>query len=88
MSPLFMDCVKHAASTKDLVIRKMVYLYISTYARSKPELALLTVNILLKDCSDGDPTVRSLALRSLTNLRVPNLSEYLAVPLRQGLQDQ
>lgn len=40
MSPIFMDCVKQAASTKDLLIRKMVYLYISNYARRYENLRI------------------------------------------------
>ena len=59
MSPIFMDVVKHAASTTDLVIRKLMHLYVSTYASARPDLALLTINILTKDCANPDPAVRS-----------------------------
>ena len=38
---------------------------------------LLTINMLLKDCGDQDPTIRGLALRSLCSLRISNLTEYL-----------
>ena len=38
-----------AANTSDLVIKKMVYLYLCSYAESKPDLTLLTINTLHKD---------------------------------------
>lgn len=38
-----------AANTTDLVIKKMVYLYLCTYAQQKPDLTLLTINTLHTD---------------------------------------
>jgi len=38
-----------ASNTKDLVIKKMVYLYLCAYAQSNPELTLLAINTLQKD---------------------------------------
>ena len=61
----------------DLVIKKMLYLYTATYAELMPEMALLTINTLQKDCNDADPTVRGLALRAFCSLNVPNLIEYV-----------
>ena len=59
------------------MLKKMLYLFISTYAQANPDLTLLTINLLTKDCRDQDPTIRGLALRSLCQLRVANLIEYL-----------
>eukprot|EP00897_Mesotaenium_endlicherianum_P009523 jgi/Mesen1/859/ME000114S10944 len=75
------------SATSDLVLKKMCYLYVCNYAVVNPELALLTINFLQKDCRDDDPMIRGLALRSLCALRVKNLVEYLVDPLRQGLKD-
>ena len=58
-----------ASATQDLVQKKLVYLYLTTYAKSNPEVALLTVNTLQKDCKDRNPMVRGLALRSMFSLR-------------------
>ena len=44
---------------------------------ANPDLTLLTINLLTKDCRDQDPSVRGLALRSLCSLRVANLIEYI-----------
>jgi len=48
VSRLFPDMVL-ACNTKDLVIKKMVYLYLCNYAQSNPELTLLVINTLQKD---------------------------------------
>eukprot|EP01138_Halocafeteria_seosinensis_P006281 gb/GECG01006422.1/.p1 GENE.gb/GECG01006422.1/~~gb/GECG01006422.1/.p1 ORF type:complete len:791 (+),score=105.71 gb/GECG01006422.1/:1-2373(+) len=87
VSRLFSEMVM-ASNTKDLVIKKMVYLYLSNYARSNPDLTLLTINTLQKDCRDDDPMVRGLALRSLCSLRLNSILEYVMTPLRQSLSDR
>lgn len=68
MSGVFMEMVK-ASATVDIVQKKLVYLYMCTYAPLKPDLALLAINTLCKDCSDPNPMVRGLALRSMCSLR-------------------
>ena len=86
LSPLFGTVLLNAA-TSDVPTKKMLYHYLTATAKAKPDLALLTVNMLVKDAGDGDPTIRALALRSLANLRVLSLAEYVADALRRGLQD-
>ncbi len=88
MSSLFTQMIIASTPTNDIVLKKMLYLYICTYAQQKPDLTLLAVNTLTKDCGDSDPTVRGLALRSLCSLRVPNLVEYLISPLKTALNDR
>ena len=88
MSGLFTQMIIASTPRNDIVLKKMLYLYICTYAQQKPDLTLLAVNTLTKDCGDSDPTVRGLALRSLCSLRVPNLIEYLLQPLKTGLSDR
>ncbi|XP_078345034.1 AP-4 complex subunit beta-1-like isoform X2 [Oculina patagonica] len=86
LSSLFMDMIK-AGATHDLVQKKLVYLYICSYAESNPELALLTVNTMRKDSQDSSAMVRGLALRSMCSLRLPDLVEYIVEPLLAGLGD-
>jgi vesicle coat complex subunit len=73
--------------TRDLVIKKMVYLFLSNYATANPELAQMCTNTLTKDCHNEDPMVRGLALRSLCSLRLPQMVEYVSEPLHRALQD-
>lgn len=42
-----------ASNTKDLVVKKMVYLYLTNYAQSHPDLTLLAINTLQKDRCAG-----------------------------------
>ncbi|KAL8196688.1 hypothetical protein R6Q57_024603 [Mikania cordata] len=86
VSSVFSEMVMCSA-TSDIVLKKMCYLYVGNYAKYNPDLALLTINFLQRDCKDEDPMIRGLALRSLGSLRVPNLVEYLVGPLGAGLKD-
>jgi vesicle coat complex subunit len=84
--PMMISCAN--LSPDDVVLKKMLYLYITHYAQQTPDLALLTINQLHKDCADQDPTVRGLALRSLCSLRVANFLEYVMQPINTGLEDR
>ncbi|CAA2992341.1 beta-adaptin A [Olea europaea subsp. europaea] len=86
VSAVFSEMVMCSA-TSDIVLKKMCYLYVGNYAKNNPDLALLTINFLQRDCKDEDPMIRGLALRSLCSLRVANLVEYLVGPLGNGLKD-
>ncbi|XP_076874981.1 AP-4 complex subunit beta-1 isoform X2 [Brachyhypopomus gauderio] len=87
VSALFMDMVK-ASATVDIVQKKLVYLYMCTYASHKPDLALLAINTLRKDCADPNPMVRGLALRNMCNFRMPGITEYIQQPVLTGLRDK
>jgi vesicle coat complex subunit len=86
MSPLFGTMLLNAA-TPDVPTKKMLYHYVTHTATSKPDLALLCVNTLMKDAADPDATIRALALRSLASLRVPSLASYAVEALGKGLRD-
>lgn len=86
VSRLFSEMMM-AIETRDLVIKKMVYLYLTNYARSHPELAQMCTNTLQKDCGNEDPMVRGLALRALCGLNLPQMVEYISEPLRKSLTD-
>lgn len=58
-----------AGSTQHFVQKKLVYLYLGNYAESNSDLALMTVNTLIKDFEDRNAMLRGLALRSLCALR-------------------
>eukprot|EP00911_Craspedida_sp_UC1_P002022 UC1_evm1s1561 len=87
VSQLFTEMIM-ASATQNMVQKKLVYLYICTYAESHSDLTLLAINTLQKDCRDSNPMVRGLALRAMCGLRVPNLVEYAMVPLLACLQDK
>eukprot|EP00026_Physarum_polycephalum_P003187 Phypoly_transcript_03197.p1 GENE.Phypoly_transcript_03197~~Phypoly_transcript_03197.p1 ORF type:complete len:776 (+),score=144.14 Phypoly_transcript_03197:101-2428(+) len=86
MSQLFTDMVM-VTNTRDLIQKKLVYLYLCTYAPSNAEVSLLTIATLQKDCRDDNPMVRGLALRSFSSLRLPNTLEYVIQSVLDGLND-
>lgn len=86
VSRLFSEMMM-AIETRDLVIKKMVYLYLTNYARTHPDLAQMCTNTLQKDCGNEDPMVRGLALRALCGLNLPQMVEYISEPLRRALTD-
>ena len=86
VSKLFSDMIMLCHS-RDPVLKKMIYLYLTNYAEYQADLAILAVNTLQKDCRDEDPTIRGLALRSLCSLRLQNMLEYLEPAIMSGMRD-
>lgn len=64
--------------------KKLVYLYLATYAETHPDLSLLAINTLQKDVTDTNPMIRGLAIRHLCSLRLPNFLEYMIQPVDNG----
>ena len=76
-----------ASATKDLVEKKLIYLYLSIYSTTNPAFARMAINTFLKDLSNPNPSVRALALRSLSNLRFKGRAEYALPAFKNGLND-
>ncbi|XP_005492872.2 AP-4 complex subunit beta-1 isoform X1 [Zonotrichia albicollis] len=87
VSGLFPEMVK-AGAVPDVVQKKLVSFYVRAQAPLQPQLALLAVNSLRKDCAHPSPAVRGLALRTMCGLRMPGIQEYLQQPLVSGLRDK
>ncbi|XP_005530271.1 PREDICTED: AP-4 complex subunit beta-1 isoform X1 [Pseudopodoces humilis] len=87
VSGLFPEMVK-AGAVPDVVQKKLVSFYVRSQAPRQPQLALLAVNSLRKDCAHPSPAVRGLALRTMCGLRMPGIQEYLQQPLVSGLRDK
>ena len=49
LSSLFTEVLMFSY-TDNLVTKKMIYLYLATYAKTNEETAIMTINTLLKDC--------------------------------------
>ena len=73
--------------TSDVVEKKLVYLYLVRYASSVENIPIILIHPLQKDCTDQNPTIRALALRSLCSLDIPNIADYALGPLKAGLVD-
>ena len=84
--PFFSAVVKNVASPS-LEIRKLVYIYLLHYAESEPDLALLSINTIQKSLTDQNPQVRALALRVMSGIRVPVISQIVSLAIKRGIAD-
>ena len=72
----------------DLVAKKVVYCILSEYSSKKPDVALLAINTLTQECTDGNPMVRGLALKTVCSLNHDNFLEFAEVQVQKCLGDQ
>ncbi|KAK7467119.1 hypothetical protein VKT23_004178 [Stygiomarasmius scandens] len=87
MSPLFPDVVQ-CLGTPLLEIKKMVYLFLVSYGRSKPDQIHLVIPNFLQDCSDRNPLIRALAIRTMSYIPIPVVTDALSDNLRHALKDR
>ncbi|KAF8741032.1 hypothetical protein AX14_006227 [Amanita brunnescens Koide BX004] len=87
MSPLFPDVVQ-CLGTPLLEVKKMVYLFLVSYGRSKPEQIHLVIPHFLQDVADRNPLIRALAIRTMSYIPTPVVIEALTEPLRHCLKDR
>ncbi|ORY98987.1 putative beta-adaptin [Syncephalastrum racemosum] len=87
MSPLFPD-ILNVMNVPILEIKKMVYLYLINYARSKPDMAMMAITTFIKDVEDPNPLIRALAIRTMGYIQVEKIIDCLIDPLRHCLRDR
>ena len=86
VSPLF-PYVVNCMRTKDLELKKLIYLYIINFAKIKPNESILAVNSFLIDASDdSNPIIQALAIRTMGCIRVDEIVSYLCDTLKNGLK--
>jgi AP-1 complex subunit beta-1 len=74
--------------TKSIELKKLVYLYIINYAKSKPDLAIMAVNSFQKDSREKlNPLMRALAVRTMGCIRIERITEHLCECLKDCLAD-
>ncbi|KAH9218095.1 adaptin N terminal region-domain-containing protein [Leptodontidium sp. 2 PMI_412] len=82
----FSSVVKNVASP-NIEIKKLVYIYLLAHAESEPDLALLSINTIQKSLSDQSPAIRALALKTMSGIRVPVISQIVSLAIKKGLGD-
>ncbi|KAH9951345.1 Adaptor protein complex beta subunit [Amylocystis lapponica] len=87
MSPLFTDVVQ-CLGVPSLEIKKMVYLFLVCYGRSKADQIHLVIPSFLQDCNDRNPLIRALAIRTMSYIPIPVVTEALTEQLRHCLKDR
>lgn len=86
VSRLYPEMVK-ASRTDDIVMKKMIYLYLINCAEQNQDLAILAINTFLMDCKLPNHRIRGLALRSLCSLRFGGATDYMQAAIQEGLND-
>lgn len=84
--PFFSSTVKNVASPSP-EIKKLVYIYLLFHAESEPDLALLSINTIQKSLSDTNPLIRALALKTMSGIRVPVISQIVSLAIKKGMGD-
>ncbi|KAH8106702.1 adaptin N terminal region-domain-containing protein [Cristinia sonorae] len=87
MSPLFTDVVQ-CLGIPLLEIKKMVYLFLVYYGRSKPDQIHLVIPSFLQDCNDRNPLIRALAIRTMSYIPIAVVLESLTEQLRHCIKDR
>lgn len=84
--PFFSSIAKNVASP-NLEIKKLVYIYILRYAEAEPDLSLLSINYIQKSLTDQNPQIRTLALKVMSGIRVPAISQIVILAIKRGCGD-
>jgi len=88
MSVLFPHVVK-CMETTSIELKKLVYLYIINYARSKADMTIMAINTFRKDAHEqASPLLRALAIRTMGCIRIEKITEYLCESLKDTLSDR
>src|SRR3954470_7175913 len=82
----FSAVVKNVASA-NLEVKKLVYIYLVHHAEAEPDLALLSINAIQKSLTDSNPQVRTMALRTMSGIRVPVISQIVSLAIKRGCGD-
>ncbi|EEA28454.1 AP-3 complex subunit beta [Talaromyces marneffei ATCC 18224] len=82
----FSAVVKNAASP-NIEVKKLVYIYLLHHAEAEPDLALLSINAIQKSLTDTNPQVRVMALRTMSGIRVPVISQIVSLAIKRGVGD-
>ncbi len=73
VSMLFMDVLRNM-ETPSIKLKKLIYLYVMSYAKNHPELAIMGVNTFRKDAIDrNNPFLRALAVRTMGCIRIKDI---------------
>ncbi|KAJ5356332.1 Armadillo-like helical [Penicillium concentricum] len=82
----FSAVVKNVASA-NLEVKKLVYIYLVHHAEAEPDLALLSINAIQKSLTDSSPQIRTMALRTMSGIRVPVISQIVSLAIKRGCGD-
>uniref|UniRef100_A0A3Q3WPR6 Clathrin/coatomer adaptor adaptin-like N-terminal domain-containing protein n=1 Tax=Mola mola TaxID=94237 RepID=A0A3Q3WPR6_MOLML len=85
-SELFPAVVKNVAS-KNIELKKLVYVYLVRYAEEQQDLALLSISTFQRALKDPNQFIRASALRVLSSIRVPIIVPIMMLAIKEASAD-
>ena len=86
VSDLFPQVVKNVAS-KNIEVKKLVYVYLTRYAEEQQDLALLSISTFQRALKDPNQLIRASALRVLSSIRVQMIVPIMLLAIRESAVD-
>ncbi|CEP64048.1 AP-3 complex subunit beta LALA0_S10e01046g [Lachancea lanzarotensis] len=83
----FADVVKNVGLSTDIKVKRLVSIYLLRYAAKQPNLALLAVNSIQKSLADSDSQSRALALKMLSDIKIPSLYPIVLHSVKKAITD-
>ncbi|CAF2827047.1 unnamed protein product [Rotaria sp. Silwood2] len=83
---LFPAVVKNVVS-KNMEVKKLVYVYLMRYAEEQQDLALLSIATFQRALKDPNQLIRASALRVLSSIRVPTIVTIMMLAIRDAVSD-
>ncbi|GCB68344.1 hypothetical protein scyTo_0005287 [Scyliorhinus torazame] len=85
-SELFPAVVKNVAS-KNIELKKLVYVYLVRYAEEQQDLALLSISTFQRALKDPNQLIRASALRVLSSIRVSIIVPIMMLSIKEAASD-
>ncbi|KAG8326127.1 AP-3 complex subunit beta-2 [Homalodisca vitripennis] len=85
-SDLFPAVVKNVVS-KNIEVKKLVYVYLVRYAEEQQDLALLSISTFQRALKDPNQLIRASALRVLSSIRVPVIVPIVMLAIKDSASD-
>nr|XP_020509660.1 LOW QUALITY PROTEIN: AP-3 complex subunit beta-1-like [Labrus bergylta] len=85
-SELFPAVVKNVAS-KNIELKKLVYVYLVRYAEEQQDLALLSISTFQRALKDPNQFIRASALRVLSSIRVSIIVPIMMLAIKESAAD-
>ncbi|KAF2723920.1 ARM repeat-containing protein [Polychaeton citri CBS 116435] len=83
----FFPAVLNTLSNPYPSTRPLVYNYLLHHAESDPDTALLSINTIQKSLNDANPRVRAMALKTMSGIRIPMISQIISLAIKKGVAD-
>lgn len=83
----FFPSVLKTLSHPTSATRPLVCAYLLHHAEADPDTALLSINTIQKSLSDSNPRVRALALKTMSGIQVPVISQIVSLAIKKGIAD-